>query len=50
MPNQKNNKKGGVAYGYLVSYKGDDQDDRKSTIDYLFMIGAAPFMEIKEAR
>ncbi|KAK2365584.1 putative mitochondrial protein [Trifolium repens] len=42
IPNQKNSSKKLEAYGYSDSDWGGDQDDRKSTAGYLFMIGNAP--------
>ncbi|WJX39555.1 DNA helicase [Trifolium repens] len=42
IPNKKNSSKKLEAYGYSDLDWGGDQDDRKSTAGYLFMIGNAP--------
>ncbi|GAU44417.1 hypothetical protein TSUD_100640 [Trifolium subterraneum] len=42
LPNQSNNSVKLKAYGYSDSDWGGDQDDRKSTAGYLFMLGNSP--------
>jgi len=42
IPNQRNTDKKATIYGYSDSDWEGDQDDKKSTTCYLFMIGAAP--------
>jgi hypothetical protein len=42
LPNQRNSRLKLKAYGYSDSDWGGDQDDRKSTAGYLFMLGNSP--------
>lgn len=42
MPNKKNIKNNAEVYGYTYSDFSEDQDEKKITIGYIFMIGGTP--------